>query len=214
MRQFTPQTLPTVITGVDVERAVQATLKPRLDYYMPQLGYPPIRAWVYSAEFDKFPEDQVPVMNIQVPNLFDEPTKLQMMYIARWAVICEAFVSARTEDETRKMARDVGALVRATLVQEPGLHGFARAVDWVGENYSQLPMIERRTKATAEISFIVEVGEAVSTYELPYMPEGPAPTPGPLAQEAEAEVDVLNKPVITDTKGRPGVLVNTEGGDE
>jgi hypothetical protein len=137
-----------------------------------------------------------------------------MMYIARWAVICEAYVSAKTEADTRKMARDIGALVRATLVQEPGLHGFARAVDWVGENYTQLPPIERRSKATAEISFVVEVGEAVSTYELPYMPEGPPPTPGPLAQEAEAEVDVTPKPVVWTQKGRPGVLVNTEGGDE
>jgi hypothetical protein len=214
MREFTPATLPTVITGIDVEQAVHDTLKPRLDYYLPQLGYPKIKGWVYSAVFDKFPEDQVPLINIQVPGLFEDPVKYGFEYIARWTVICEVFVSAKTENDTRKMSRDIGAMIRAALVQEPGLHGFARAVDWVGEDYGQLPVIERRTKATAEIDFIVEVAAAVSTYELPFMPEGPPPTPGPLAHEAETEVMVIPKPVVEGTKGRPGVLVDSEGGDE
>lgn len=165
-------TLPTVVTAWDVEEAVISTLKARLPYYVGQLNYAEPRGYVRTTTFEKWPEDQLPLVIVISPGIIEPPLKQgDGKYRANWLVGAACMVSARTEDETRKMARDYGALIRATLLQTPSLGGFARGVTWIDETYDQVEVRDRRTLASAEATIHVEVGDVVDARELPFMPD-------------------------------------------
>lgn len=172
-----PVLIPTVVTGWDVEQAVFETLKPRLDLYCPQLNYPTPKSYMRVPIFDRWPEHKLPGVVIASPGLGSTPTKMRGGYYAHWAIGVAYVVSGRTEDSARKQAKEVGALIRAILVQEPSLHGFARGTDWVDETYDELPIRMRRNMSSAEETFSVEVGPVVDPGELPLMVGGPMPTP-------------------------------------
>lgn len=171
-------TLPTVITATDVEDAAIATLKPRLEYYLEQLGLPIPRAWTRQTRFNKWPEDQVPAIIIYSPGLAEEPNKRGTGEIdARWTLGIAALVSARDQNSTDRLAKEYGALIRASILQESSLGGFARGVDWMDESYDEIDVMQNRTLSAAEMVFSVEVEGVVNARELPYMPDGPIPTP-------------------------------------
>lgn len=169
---------PTVINGWDVEEALIATLDPRLARYASQLDIAPVKAYTRAHQFDKWPEDQVPMVSVTCPGMADQPTRHgDGKYTARWAVGVVALTSAATEDDTRRLSRVYAGLIRAVLLQEPSLHGLARSVTWTDESYDELDVKRRRNLSTAELTFIVEVDGVVDANELPLMPSGPIPTP-------------------------------------
>lgn len=171
-------TLPTVITAIDVEDAVLVTLKLRLEYYLEQLDYPIPRVYARKTRFSKWPEDRCPAIIVYCPGLAEPPTKKGDKKIdGRWTVGVAAIVSARTEDETDKAAKVYGSLIRATLLQEASLHGFARGVDFMDESYDEIPSTANRSLGSCELVFRVEVENVVDANELPLMPGGPLPNP-------------------------------------
>lgn len=172
-------TIPTVINAWEVEEAVIATLVPRLAAYMTQLGYPAPRSYTRATSFDKFPEDQLPCIIVSCPGLNDQPRRAgDRTYQADWFVGVGAMVEARTEDETRKAARVIGSLIRATILQQPSLGGFANGVTWLNETYDQLELPKRRSLASAELEFAIRVEGVVDANELPYI-EGMEGLPTP-----------------------------------
>lgn len=186
-------TLPTVISGVDVEQAVEDTLKLRLPYYIEQDGLAPIKSWMRISEFAKFPEDRVPMIITICPGLAEPPSRQgDGTYIARWLVGVAVVASARDGEGSRQISRRIGSLIRATLLQSPSLtpKGFARGVTWLDESYDQLDPRLRRTLTSAEETFNIEVGGVVNAQELPWMPamtEMPTPT-GYEADEVDLDV--------------------------
>jgi len=187
-------TIPTVIDAWQVEEAVISTLEPRLAYYMTQLGYPAPRSYTRATSFDKFPEDQLPTIIVSCPGLNDQPRRAgDGSYLVDWFVGVGAMVEARTEDDTRKAARKVAALIRAIILQQPSLGGFADGVTWLNENYDQLELPKRRSLASAELEFSIRVAGVVNAYELPYMPEMEGiPTPSNYDGN-EAIIDVIKR---------------------
>jgi hypothetical protein len=164
-------TLPRIITGYDVEQHVEDTLKPRLAYYTPQLGYPEPRAYVHAFNFDKWPEDQVPAIVIVNNGINAIPRQDgDKSYRAPWTIGVGAIVSARTEEETNIMVKTWGGLIRATLLQQQSLGGFTDGITWVSETYDQLPSIDRRSLQTVHLMFEIIVPKTVSARELPWMP--------------------------------------------
>lgn len=163
-----PITLPTIITGWMVEDAIEATLKPRLEFYAPQLGYQKPRSYPRVTEFDRWPEDQIPAIIIVCGGLGEAPVmRGDKRWMARWAVAVVAMVSARTETETRRMAQNYGALIRATILQESSLHGFSSGISWMDESLTNLQTIDRRTLLCCEELFLVDVENVVDGRELP-----------------------------------------------
>jgi len=172
-------TLPTVKTAFQLEQAVIATLVPRLAAYMPQLGYPAPRSYTRSTTFDKLPEDQLPAIIVVSPGLSDEPRRAgDRTYQADWMVGVGALVETRDETTAKKASRDVAALIRAIILQQPSLGGFANGVRWLNESYDQLPIESRRTLASAEVEFSIRVDDVVNASELPYI-EGMEGLPTP-----------------------------------
>jgi hypothetical protein len=144
--------------------------------------------------FNKEDEKQLPAIIVVCAGLADLPAKYgDGNYIARWLVGVGVIVSSRKEEEARRMARDYGAMIRATLLQQPSLGGFARAVDWIDEAYDQLDQDRHRSLATSEIMFHIEVGHVVNARELPFMPDMlEIPTPsGYTAEEVVNEVEQM-----------------------
>jgi hypothetical protein len=163
---------PTVITAWDVETAVIETLIPRLNYYAAGMGYAIPRSVSRVNSFVKEDEKQLPAVIVICPGLSDTPDKRgDRSYTARWLVGVGVVVSARKEEEARKMSRDYGALIRAILLQQPSLGRFARSTDWIDESYDNLEQSTHRSLQTAEVMFHVEVENVVSGRELPYMPD-------------------------------------------
>lgn len=188
----TQVTVPTVISAFDVEQAVIDTLKPRLDYYLPQLGHPKVRSYARSVDIQKLPEQQTPAITVESPGMEGEPSrKGDGSYHAWWRISVDIFVTAKDADSATRLAKSYIAVIRAVLLQEPGLKGFATGLSWMDETYLELPPLSVRSMATASASFIVEVADVVNARELPYMPGGPAiPTPsGYQVQEAIIEVN-------------------------
>jgi hypothetical protein len=170
-------TLPTIVTATDVEDAVFVTLKPRLEYYLGQLGYPTPRSYTRKTRFDKWPEDRCPTIVVYCRGLAEPPDRRSGGHDARWAVGVAAIVSANTEENTDKAAKLYGALIRAILLQEGSLHGFARGTDWMDESFDEVPSMANRSLGSAEELFWVEVENVVNARELPLMPDGPLPNP-------------------------------------
>jgi hypothetical protein len=189
-------TLPTIITATDVEDAVFATLKPRLTYYLDQLGYPDIRRYTRKVRFTKWPEDRCPAVIVRCPGTAEDPTRRSAGHDARWAVGVAAIVSANTEENTDKAAKLYGGLIRAILLQEGSLHGFARGTDWVGESFDEIPSTADRTLGSAECLFWVEVENVVNAKELPLMPGGPLPNPTDFVI-TESVINVENTQEVT-----------------
>ena len=173
-------TLPTVITSTHVEDAAISTLKPRLAYYCEQMKLPVPRAYIRAHQFDKWPEDQIPLVAVNCAGLLDQPTRHgDGRYTARWVFGIVALCSGKNDLAVHENARIYGALIRATILQQPSLGGFALGVEWLDETYDELDVKRRRTLSTAEITFSVEVEGVVNASELPLMPNGPLPTPSP-----------------------------------
>jgi hypothetical protein len=161
-----------VVTGAHVEQAAILTLKTWLQTYVAELerqtgrdpeSVPMPRAWGTVNEFEKWPEDQMPVALIISPGL--EPNtpvaEGRGTYRAKWVLGVAIVCSARDEAQTNSLAKFYAAAVRATILQNPSLGGFARGVQWVGESYTDLPKVDERTLGTGQVIFSVEVGEVV-----------------------------------------------------
>jgi hypothetical protein len=170
-------TYPTIVTASDVYNAIVATLKPRLAYYAEQRSMEVPRGYTYVSRFEKFPEDQVPLVITIIPGITELPERTgNGAYSAVWAASVTVMCSARTEDETRAMTHEYGGLVRATILQQPSLGGFASHIDWMGESYDELPITERRSAHAVENIFGVRVNDVVNAMELPFMPGDIYPT--------------------------------------
>lgn len=196
--------LPTVVTGTDVESAVMETLRPRMKSYCKIRKIPAPRAYVAADSFSTFPEDQLPAIVISSPGIADLPLKDgEGTYRAIWEVDVAAVCMANTDENTRKMSRLYAAYIRAIMVQEPSLHGFARGTAWRDEGYGLVPQEKRRSLGVCENTFHVEVGNVVSGFELPVLSlppgqGGPGPTPTPSDYTVEEVLIGFNNVPITE----------------
>lgn len=211
-----------IITPGMVERAVAASLAQWMDTYLGQLerietdetgalAYQPDgierpRGILTRGEFDKWPEEQIPVIVVVCPGLAGLPRRQQQgAYHAAWSVGIAAIVSAGSpdgtgQDATRRLMGVYGAAIRAAILQHKMLRsplypdGFASESTWQDEQYTDVPELAARSLAAARIVFNIGVDNVVTEQAGPRAPLSPAdedPGSWPPVKSATANVNPI-----------------------
>lgn len=175
-----------LVTGTDVEQAALDTLQTWSPTYLAWVerhtgraaqSVPAPRSWITSADFTRWPEEQLPSVLLLSPGLAEEPSRDGRGSIrAKFALGVAVVVSARDRAETDALAKLYVAAFRAAILQHPSLGGFAEGVEWLDERYDALPgdPKRRRTLAAGQLAFRVDVRGVV---EPGTGPTSPSPTP-------------------------------------
>jgi len=91
--------------------------------------------------------------------------------------------------ETEALTQAYAACVRACLIQQRGLGGFAETTLWDGEEYLEGEHSSGRTTGIAHVRFIVTVGNAMDMYGGPPAPSTAAPEPLTIVTSANIQVE-------------------------
>jgi hypothetical protein len=186
----------TLITDDQVEDAVIATLRLWLPTYMSeverQLGLDPAyyqrppgdASYVVHSDFDKWPEEMLPLVIVVSPGIDDDPPKDgNRRYRASFQIGTICVVSSITQEETRRYAQRMGAALRAALIQKQSLgqafEGRVRGVTWHGSRNNELQSDSERTIWANRQLFTVEVGDILGGAAGPSTPEPDPNTPPP-----------------------------------
>lgn len=190
-----------VVTGHDVEQAVKATLNLWASFYIGEMerlqGYPADSVQralgsVTASEFEKWPEDQLPVYIVICPGLSGQPERRSDgTWAASFAVGVGVVASDLDEASTRKLAETHTAAIRLAVMQHKTLGGFATETNWRDERYDDLPFQDTRSLGSGRVTFEVSV-EGVMRESGPRTLPTPPPSadPGPWPNVSEVDVNV------------------------
>jgi hypothetical protein len=199
-----------IVAGAEVERAAIAVLRAHVPAYLREVErqygrepgkLQPPRGYILASQFEKWPEDQLPVVVVISPGLAGPPQRFgDGRVLARWGLAAGVIVSASSIERTRENALLHVAAVRAVIAQWESLDGFTQGVEWTDESYDELPFSDTRTLFAAQALFTVTVGDVV-TYgggpggRYPYLPPGGQrptdPPEWPRAKSADVELRPL-----------------------
>lgn len=187
-----------IVAGPHVELAVVESMKLWMDEYLyeierdPVLGYHPgqierPRGIVTSSQFEKWPEDQLPVILVLCAGLAGPPSLRAPdgTYDAVWRVGIATVVSDTDQISTRLLSGAYAAAVRLALLQHAMLKsdlypaGFSHFIDWEGEDYTDVPFQESRTMMAGQIILNVGVENVARKQAGPRTPSNtPSTDPG------------------------------------
>lgn len=176
-----------------VEDAVVVTLEKWVPTYMSeverQLGMDPSfyerpgsGAYTVRADFDKFPEEMLPLVVVVCPGITDDPPKRgpDKTYSAKFQINTTCITSSIDRTATRQYASRLGAALRAALIQHQSLDqqigGRVRGIEWIAERNKELPPEDDRTIWANRQVFFIEVDDVLSRRGGPVNPE-PLPDP-------------------------------------
>lgn len=156
--------LPTMLSEVERQRNLQQGYHERPQDYTSR------------TEFDKWPEEQLPLVIVVCPGISDDPVKEgRGIYRAKYDVGIVVVVSSIDKDSTRRIAQRMGAAVRAVLAKKSSLDGAfegdVRGVDWIGTKNNELKAEDDRTIWANRQLFSVEIGNVLTKGSGPREPE-------------------------------------------
>lgn len=154
-----------IVTPGMVERAVAASISEwidtylaeieRLEQYDPGVIQRPLDV-INASEFEKWPEDQIPVVLVMNTGLAGNPVRrTEGRWDASWLIGVSPVVSDTDHASSRALAMAYIAALRVGLMQHRKLrssmypNGFSTAVRWRGEDYTDLQFGATRTLGTA-----------------------------------------------------------------
>lgn len=156
-----------IVTGKHVRLAVRDTIQRVERTYLDALAtadgrpagaLPSFRSYVSAFDTDKFEEDQIPACVIVAPGLIEEPVRRGSgEYEATWSLAAAAVVSGQDRENTFELVELYAAALRAILVNERSLGGFASGTEWLNERYDELDFDDARTIAAGVVQFVVTV---------------------------------------------------------
>jgi hypothetical protein len=195
------ETFGSLILTPSVEDAAQGTLELWMPTYLRWLerllGRPTgwlkePRSYAVSSDFNHWPEDQLPAIQIMCPGLLERPIRDGTReYRATYDLCIGVYCSAGSRRDTQRLAKYYAGALRAILVQKGSLGNFAIGTVWLDENYDvRVSDKSQRTTATAELKFAVEVYGVVKALT------------GPLVVPSEPAEVPPNSPTVTDKTGR------------
>lgn len=179
------------ISGGIVERAVADSLKIWMNTYLGEAerleGYEPDTlerplGIVTRSEFEKWPEEQVPVILVVSGGLAEAPIRrTDGSYDAKWGVSIASICSAGDpdgfgQDATRRMSLAYALATRLAIGQHKMLKsdtypdGFANGSWWTDESYHDLPSITERAMGAARVTFAIGVDSVMTEYAGPRTP--------------------------------------------
>jgi len=194
-----------IVTGADVEGWCEQLVRRWASTYLAELerqndlqpgSLPRPRGWAIAPSLDKWPEDQLPAVVFESTGVPGPPRKGgDGRYRADWTVRIHVVCSARTWEDSRRLAMRYTAAMRALFVQRPSLDGNANGTTWVVEAYDELAFDDTRSLAAGAAAFIVQVEDVTTANAGPVTPADPLypdidPWPDwPLVKEVDVEVD-------------------------
>lgn len=191
--------------GVDVELAAKATIDLWLPTYLAEIErqrditpetLETFREYPAINDIEKMLEDQLPCCSLFCEGLNSAPVKRgDGAYEGTFNLKAGIIVSSITVEDTRNLMSIYTAAVRAILIQQRSLGGFAIASEFTNEAYDELPVEDTRTLGVGMLEFSITVGD-VSNWK-----EGPRGTP-PTDPYADPE-----EPVTFDTHN---ITINLE----
>lgn len=183
----------TIIVDDQMEDAVTAVLKKWLPTHLSeietQLGL--IRGhherpatWATRNDFEKFPEEMLPLVIVISAGLIDDPAKTgKGVYRAKWGIGVATVATSIDQENARKNAYRLGAAARAVLIQRQSLDGALggriRGVDWLDSTNDELPPEGSRTIFATKQVFSVEVDDVLTRGSGPKDPDPLDETPTP-----------------------------------
>lgn len=162
-----------ILSPVDVQVAVRTTIKQWVATYLAvverlndldpkKLPHPKSYVLKDDGTLTKRPEDQTPSVVILCPGTAGDPVMDgEGLYRVPWAVSVAAIVSARDQETSSDVAKFYAAAIRALLVQQGSLGGFAASTRWRGERNDDLRSEDDRTLAVGVNVFEVLVRDVV-----------------------------------------------------
>lgn len=200
----------TILTDDQVEDAVLATLQKwladKLTRIEEQLGIEPgyherPNSWEVRNDFEKFPEEMLPMVIVISAGLIDEPVKSGgRVFRAPWGIGVATVATSIDQKTARRNAYRLGAAVRAALVHNQsldlGIGGRVRGVKWMDATNDELPPEGDRTIFVTKQVFAVEVDDVLTQSGGPRVPMGdPPPVPG---DDTDVPPDEATWPTIPD----------------
>jgi len=178
-----PSIFGRIVTGNDVEGWLLACLKKWSGTYIAELErqhgltageLARVRAWRTSQSYDKWPEDQLPCVIVRSVGIGTVPsTDGAGWHSAEYVMQLDNVVSARTEEQSHKLAMLYAAAHGALVLQRPSLDGQADGVRWLADDYTQQAFESRRTLACATTVIQVKVENVVNSRSGPTTPNDP-----------------------------------------
>lgn len=165
-----------IVLPQHVKNAVAATIRAYLETYLAEVerqeGLDPRTLPVPSEgayltrdddRLEREPEDDGPTVIIMTPGTAATPAvDGDGAYRARWPVNIAVVAEARDQNSTSDLAGYYAGAVRALLVQQGSLMGFANGTTWKGERYGALPADASESIATAINVFEVDISDVVT----------------------------------------------------
>lgn len=157
----------------DVQAAVQETLEEWIETYLAvverakgldpkSMELPASYVQKDDGALNKRPEDELPCVAILCPGTAGDPTMDGSgLYTARWVVNVAVIVTSGDQDFVSDYAKFYAAAIRAALVQNGSLGGFAKTTVWRGERNDDLRPEDDRTMAAGTNVFEVMVPDVV-----------------------------------------------------
>lgn len=170
-----------IVSGRQVRLAMRDHLQIWLPTYLAEVArnedrepadLPAIRSWVSALDMPdgRYEEHQLPSCVIAAPGLLTEPERSGGFYRAVWGVSVGCVVSGQDRENTFELCEIYTAAVRAAVMHNASLGGFATATDWLGERYDDIPNDMLRTLAAGSVQFAVDVKAALSVNAGPDKP--------------------------------------------
>ncbi|HEU5046066.1 MAG TPA: hypothetical protein VFT75_18245 [Nocardioidaceae bacterium] len=168
-----------IISGKQVEAATRATIQLWFPTYLAEaaaqsgIGRDKLQLFrSYSSKLTlaKAAEDQMPACVIVAPGTDGAPERHHGKITMQWAVGIGCIVSGQDVDSTYDLARTYVAAVRALMLQQSSLGGFADAVDLVSERYDDLATQQLRTLCAGVVQLSVRVSNITDTMRGPTAP--------------------------------------------
>lgn len=195
-----------IVTARQVERAMADHLDLWMRTYLreiervserPANSIADPKAYIAASDIDKWPEDSTPCVVITSPGLTGPPDRRgDSSYEATWGVGVVPVVGATDEVSTRDLALDYTAAVRAAVMQNRSLGGFAAAVTWLGESYDEVPFEATRTLGAGHVAFGVTVEDVLTEQAGPLEPlPVPEDDPGNWPDATIVDTVVNNVPI-------------------
>jgi hypothetical protein len=172
-----------IFVASELEEATINLLKDWFPTYLRELelrtGTPvgvlvPPRVYTNRNDFETIEGDNMPLCVVMSPGLLDEPyTRESGKYTGRWAIGVGIAIAADTETKANRLCRTYAAAIRAIMMQHQDINGLAIRVDWIDENYDDLPSIDNQLQQyrAAGLYFGVEVEYAIDKWAGPAEPD-------------------------------------------
>lgn len=206
-----------IISDDQVEDATLETIRKWLHTYLAekerqsglQAGYyarpPGEGSYTVRADFEKWPEEMLPIVTLIAPGITDDPTRQGRGQVdGKFDVGVTCVVESTDQVATRRYAYRMGAAIRALLTQkglEDQLDGTVRGVDFLGSRNNELPDPDGRTIWACRQLFVVDVAGIMTRVagptgpETPIEPLDPVPDWPTVADRDHVHVAITKEPI-------------------